>query len=318
GLALEAWFRSDAFEYTTDIDPGHAATDLAEWLLPENSDSPNFRRGYCENFATSMAVLARTLAIPSRVVLGFTPGRPTAPGGDTVVVTDRNAHAWVELWMPAQGWVRFDPTPRPDGANPSTMAQITTILGFDPTEYLDEIEAPELEVSGLPPGGGIPLELEGIGDLGAEGGGSGGVFNLPNWVLPMLVAGAGLLVLFGGLPLVKRLRSRRRWARLRSGDIGAAWEEIVASLTDYGHSPAPSMTPAELARSTDPAMVPLAMVYGQAVYGPPRPPSTDHRRVAEQSLLTTTDQLAQRHSRWQRLRALYSPASLLAGLRRRR
>lgn len=317
GLALEAWFRSDAFEYTTDINPGHAATDLAEWLLPENSDSPNFRRGYCENFATSMAVLARTLDIPSRVVLGFTPGRPTAPGGDTVVVTDRNAHAWVELWMPAQGWVRFDPTPRPDGANPSTTAQISTILGFDPTEYLDEIDDPESVIGALPPAAGVPLEVEGIGDLGAEGGGSGGAFNLPNWVVPVLAAGAALLVLVGGLPLIKRLRSRRRWARLRSGDITAAWEEIVASLTDYGHTPAPSMTPAELARSTDPAMVPLAMVYGQTVYGPPRPPSRDHRLVAERSLLTTTDQLAQRHSRWQRLRALYSPASLLASLRRR-
>ena len=144
GLALEASFRSDAFEYTTDIDAGHAASDLAQWLLPENSDSPNFRRGYCENFATSMAVLARTLDIPSRVVLGFTPGRLTNPGSDTVVVMDRNAHAWVELWMPTQGWVGFDPTPRPDGVNPSTSEVVTDLLGFDPTAFLDELPDPEV------------------------------------------------------------------------------------------------------------------------------------------------------------------------------
>ena len=318
GLALESFFRSDAFEYTTDIDAGHAASDLAQWLLPENSDSPNFRRGYCENFAASMAVLARTMNIPSRVVLGFTPGRLTNPGSDTVVVMDRNAHAWVELWMPTQGWVAFDPTPRPDGANPSTTAVVTDLFGFDPTAFLDELPDPEVVLGPerLAPGG-PQLEPERglINPTGAEGGGG---FDLPTWVWQLLLVVAGAAVLLGGLPLVKRLLRSRRMKRLESGDITAAWEEIVARLTDYGQSPQPSLTPDELADITDPAMAPLAMVYGQAVYGPPQPVSPERRRVAEQSLTNTTDQLAARHSRWQRLRAMYSPASLIDSVTRRR
>ena len=316
GLALEAWFRSDAFDYTTDIQPGHGATDLAQWLLPENSGSPNFRRGYCENFATSMAVLARTLGIPSRVVLGFTPGRLTNPGSDTVVVMDRNAHAWVELWIPAQGWVAFDPTPRPDGVNPSTTETVTDLLGFDPTEFLDDLPDPELVVEpGSETPGGIPLEPE-LG-LANPPGSSGGGLGLPTWTWRVLAVVAAAAVVLGGLPLVKRVRRSRRMKRLRSGDITAAWEEIVAQLTDYGRSPQLSLTPDELARMTDPAMAPLAMVYGQSVYGPPAPVPAERWQVAERSLVNTSDRLAAGHTRWQRLRAMYSPASLIGTFRRR-
>ena len=108
-LLLEAWFRDpNEFTYSIDIDPGHSARDLSDWILDE--DSPNYRTGYCEQFATAMAAMARSLAIPSRVVLGFTPGEQLADG--SILVRGKNAHAWVELWMNGQGWVRFDPTPR--------------------------------------------------------------------------------------------------------------------------------------------------------------------------------------------------------------
>lgn len=132
GIALESWFRSAAFRYSA-AEPGNDTSNLAAWLL--DPDIPDYRLGYCENFATSMAVMARTLGIPSRVVLGFTPG--TAQSNGTIVVRDRNAHAWVELWMPAQGWVRFDPTPRDDDVNPATYEIFESSLGFPITDYLD-------------------------------------------------------------------------------------------------------------------------------------------------------------------------------------
>ncbi len=133
GIALESWFRSPGFRYSTDIEPGHGTTELAAWLLdPERS---NYRIGYCEDFATSMALMARALGVPSRVVLGFTPG--TQQNDGTIIVRDRNAHAWVELWMPAQGWVRFDPTPRDDNVNPPAYELIEESLGFPITDYLD-------------------------------------------------------------------------------------------------------------------------------------------------------------------------------------
>jgi transglutaminase-like putative cysteine protease len=109
-LTLESFFRTPGnFVYYTAVVPGHGARDIAAWLLDPSSD--NYRTGYCEQFSTSMAVMARTLDIPSRVALGFTPGTLLEDG--RVVVRDRNSHAWVELWIPTQGWVRFDPTPLP-------------------------------------------------------------------------------------------------------------------------------------------------------------------------------------------------------------
>jgi transglutaminase-like putative cysteine protease len=76
-LALESFFLTPGnFRYSTDILPGHAASDLAAWLLDRNSD--NFRTGYCEQFATEMAVMARLLEIPK-------PGQPASPG--TVLTT---------------------------------------------------------------------------------------------------------------------------------------------------------------------------------------------------------------------------------------
>ncbi len=108
-LALESFFRTPSiFGYSTAVRPGHSARHLAAWLLDPTSD--NYRTGYCEQFSTSMAVMARTLGIPSRVVLGFSPGTLLDDG--RVVVRERDSHAWVELWIPTQGWVRFDPTPR--------------------------------------------------------------------------------------------------------------------------------------------------------------------------------------------------------------
>ena len=100
-----------------------------------------------------MAVMARTLDIPSRVVLGFTPGQPNPDDENWVVVRDANAHAWVELWMPSQGWVRFDPTPRGLRDTPQTFELADRELGFDITEHL-AVPAPD------------PVEFETDGGVG--------------------------------------------------------------------------------------------------------------------------------------------------------
>ncbi|HLY48874.1 MAG TPA: transglutaminaseTgpA domain-containing protein [Solirubrobacteraceae bacterium] len=73
------------------------------------------RRGYCQQFAGAMALLLRMGGVPSRVSVGFTEGRLDAATGRWMV-TDRDAHAWVEAWFPHYGWVRFDPTPAIDPA----------------------------------------------------------------------------------------------------------------------------------------------------------------------------------------------------------
>ncbi len=68
------------------------------------------RLGYCQQFSGAMALLVRMAGVPARVAAGFTPGTRSGANGP-FVVTDINAHAWVEVWFPGYGWVRFDPTP---------------------------------------------------------------------------------------------------------------------------------------------------------------------------------------------------------------
>ena len=311
-LALEWFFRAPgSFLYSTAIVPGHGATDLAAWLLDPTSE--NFRRGYCEQFSTSMAVMARTLGIPSRVVLGFTPGTLAKDG--RVVVVDRNAHAWVELWMPSQGWVRFDPTPRGDGANRATLGD----LPFDVSEFLDvpESVAPRFETDSR---GGVLFRdeefdipervatAEAGDDTASERG-------FPDLLLPIALL---LFGLFGLVPAAKWARRRRRLRRLEGGDVAAAWHEIVDRLADLGDGPAPSATPFEFARQTDPVMRPLAEVYAASVYGP----GTDDGSgigLATQSLEDTEDRLSGRYSLGRRLAARYKLSTLIPiWVRRRR
>jgi len=67
------------------------------------------RKGFCEHFASSFTVLMRLAGIPARVVLGYH-GAELNPISDYVIVRQSNAHAWSEVWLENQGWVRIDPT----------------------------------------------------------------------------------------------------------------------------------------------------------------------------------------------------------------
>lgn len=67
------------------------------------------RRGFCEHYATAFTVLARAAGIPARVVTGYQGGEINPIDG-TLVVRQQDAHAWSEVWLEAQGWVRVDPT----------------------------------------------------------------------------------------------------------------------------------------------------------------------------------------------------------------
>ncbi|BDI33289.1 hypothetical protein CCAX7_53400 [Capsulimonas corticalis] len=79
------------------------------------------REGYCDMFASSMAVLCRVAGLPSRVATGFAPGEPKADGFDLRAM---DKHAWVEVYFPKYGWLTFDPTvgTRTDGSVPSSTS----------------------------------------------------------------------------------------------------------------------------------------------------------------------------------------------------
>lgn len=90
------------FEYSTEVQPGHGNNAIENFL--------QIRKGYCEQFAATFAVMARTLGIPSRVAVGFTPGQLDSDGWYSVF--SRNAHAWPEIWFDSIGWIPFEPTPK--------------------------------------------------------------------------------------------------------------------------------------------------------------------------------------------------------------
>jgi hypothetical protein len=91
------------YRYTLNLkgSPGH--DPLAHFLFES-------RAGHCEYFASAMAVMLRTIGIPSREVNGFLPGEYNDLGGDYIVRAS-DAHSWVEAYFPGSGWVTFDPTP---------------------------------------------------------------------------------------------------------------------------------------------------------------------------------------------------------------
>ncbi|MDQ3761844.1 MAG: DUF3488 and transglutaminase-like domain-containing protein, partial [Actinomycetota bacterium] len=106
-VALNQWFTqpSNGFSYDLQTAPGHSGDALVDFLFTG-------RRGYCEQYASAMAIMLRTLQVPARVAVGFTPGTVT---GDSRLITTEDAHAWVEAWFPGAGWLPFDPTPLSDG-----------------------------------------------------------------------------------------------------------------------------------------------------------------------------------------------------------
>src|SRR3954452_5694229 len=100
--AIQAYLRdADNFSYDTAQRPGNGYQALVNFLTVD-------KRGYCEQFASAMAMMARVNGIPSRVAVGFLPGSAT---GDTYNVYVRDMHAWPELYFSNYGWVRFEPTP---------------------------------------------------------------------------------------------------------------------------------------------------------------------------------------------------------------
>ena len=100
--AIEGWLRSE-FAYTRDLPATARETTLEHFLFDR-------RAGHCEYFSTAMVMLLRTQGIHSRNVNGFLGGSWNA-FGEYLVVTQNEAHSWVEVWFPDYGWVTFDPTP---------------------------------------------------------------------------------------------------------------------------------------------------------------------------------------------------------------
>lgn len=276
---LEEWFWT--FDY--EVPAVRVAAGVEEWLLDE--EAAVYRRGYCEQFSLGMAVMARAAGLPSRVVIGTTPGRLE---NGVVTVTAPSAHAWVEVWLEDSGWTRFDPTPRRDGATIPSAPLAAAVLAepaSEPTpatasEFIDPFPADEAGSERTSPSA-IPLAVIGI---------------------------AALLLAFALLAVRRRKRNRAL-----AGNIEEAWMLIVHRLESMGRSPQPTLTPTELAVRTDPAMMPLAAAYSRASYGA-SPPTAIETRGAVESMRLTEARLSDGRGRLDRV----ITASGVRRLRRRR
>ncbi|KXH78590.1 transglutaminase domain-containing protein [Sporosarcina sp. HYO08] len=106
-MAIERYFKRGGFVYARhDVAIPEEDEDYVDQFLFET------KRGYCDNFSTSMVVLLRAAGIPARWVKGFAPGEIVKnEGGKSIYqITNNEAHSWVEAYMPNVGWMPFEPT----------------------------------------------------------------------------------------------------------------------------------------------------------------------------------------------------------------
>jgi transglutaminase-like putative cysteine protease len=100
-LALERYLRQ--IPYTLDLPAPPLDRDLVDYFLFD------LRRGYCDYYASAMVILARAAGLPARLVTGYATGTYDARN-DHYVVTEAQAHSWVDIYFPGYGWVEFEPT----------------------------------------------------------------------------------------------------------------------------------------------------------------------------------------------------------------
>lgn len=128
-LAIQNDLRS--WEYSLSPPAGHSGLAMRTFL--------DQRVGYCEQFAGTMAVMLRTLGIPARVAVGFTPGTVDPDDPTLWTVSWANAHAWVEVKFGGQ-WLAFEPTPRADG---NVLVPTVSDLAPSRTQLAPDATAPD-------------------------------------------------------------------------------------------------------------------------------------------------------------------------------
>ncbi|MBG0817375.1 DUF3488 and transglutaminase-like domain-containing protein [Planomonospora sp. ID82291] len=270
-LLLQEFFTTTGgFTYSLATQ-GHNGSALLDFLFFSKS-------GYCEQFAASMAVLARTLGIPSRVAIGYTGGASLSGRWN---VRAHDSHAWPELYFEGAGWLRFEPTP----AGPTGQASASRPFYTYPEVLTDAGDEPSATPSAGPTGAGASSGPSAARRNPAFDRESGGAPLLVDEGMPTAAKagiGTALAVLTLLIPALIGHMTRRRRRRLYSRPSGpvressaaagvtavradrdrtaeaavsAAWAELDDALCDYGMVREPSESPRALARR-------LARQYG--------------------------------------------------------
>ncbi len=246
-VKLQDWFASQGgFTYDTKVTSGTGTEAIARFLKD--------KQGFCVHFSFTMAAMARTLGIPARVSVGFTPG--TARTDGSVSVGLRDAHAWPELYFEGVGWTRFEPTPS-RGSTPSyTRPDLPSSDSSDPAQpSAGAVEAPSAAPSSTE---SCPAQMRMQGECGASTApGAAGPTDsgTPLDTVVLVILGVLLVPALPLLPLLWRVRTRARRLGFSQGRTPAdatsrtlaAWREITDTAWDHGIAPDDSQTPRKAA-----------------------------------------------------------------------
>lgn len=283
---------------------GHGAERISTLLGAEQMVGDD------EQYATAMALLAREVGIPARVVMGFYPDEDQA-GQGVFEATGDSLHAWVEIAFDGAGWVPFDPTP-PEDQVPNDQ---TTKPRADPKPQVLQPPPPPQEPVDLPPtvtddGGSEdenPLDLTLLWTIVGIGAGTLGILFV-------------LLAPFVVIGVLKATRRRRRRAAERPADrISGGWDELVDRASDHGAPVRPGGTRLEEAgvlstAFAEPRVGTLASRADLEVFGPAEPSPDDVEEFWAQ-VDEIVGGMASSRTWWQRVKARLSIRSLLAGTR---
>lgn len=222
-VALQEYLRNGDFRYS-ETSPvangydGNGVEVIAKFLQA--------KAGYCVHFSSAMAVMARTLDIPSRIAVGYAPDNSTTlkDGQTTYLATSDDLHAWTEIYFEGVGWTRFDPT---TGIGSATAFQEP--ITSTPTDQGTTPTAPDVVNSR---GQDQPQDSTVAATVATTN-------TAPRTAFATL---AGLIVV-GGLPWLVRT-VRRRW-RINRGRLSVEplWSELEDIARDFGVAVSAADTP---------------------------------------------------------------------------
>lgn len=305
--ALEDWLSTDGYfshGLADDVysPSGHGAARISALFAGEQMVGDD------EQYAVAMALMARQLGIPARVVMGWYPGEDDA-GSDVFTATGDNLHAWVEVAFDGFGWVPFDPTPDEDNEPNDQNTQPQA----NPKPQVLQPPPPAQEPADLPPTIADDRDQDDESDPGLD------------WLGPLLLWGgvglgivALLLAPFIVLGLIKGARRARRRGAPRTADrISGGWDELVDSAVDLK---APVMRGATRAESAavvgttfaEPRVSSLATWADADVYGPGDPSPQDVEAFWRE-VDSLVGEMRQKTPWWRRLAARLSLRSLRWG-----
>ncbi|MCH6230717.1 transglutaminaseTgpA domain-containing protein [Microbacterium sp. CFH 31415] len=303
-MLSEGGFFSHGLEGEVLSRAGHGAERISTLL---GSDQ---MVGDDEQYATAMALLAREIGIPARVVMGFYPEEDAA-GEPVFTATGDTLHAWVEVAFEEHGWVTFDPTP-PEDQVPNDQ---TTKPRADPKPQVLQPPPPPQEPVDLPPT--VPDDRESEDESTFDAALLALIVVIGIGVLSVLALLAAPFIVIGALKAARR--RRRREAERAADRISGGWDELVDRAKDYGTPVTPGATRAEdagvvEAAFTEPRVTTLARRADLEVFGPSEPTPDD---VAEfwRQVDEIVGGMGAGRSVWNRLGARLSLRSLLAGTR---